>query len=325
MSRSRTAAFGVHLPRLPNLTTALVWTGIVVLALTFYLPYWTAERVARAENRSLLAARNLLELAIDERPDLAQRAEREAMLAALQDWSRRIGLPSTWYPEAVELRQDDEPEGLTVRMKHYYLRLTRTPADRLPTPPTPARLPEQDSEGSDRSWDTRSDATDLEDFAVALHRAWTEHAPGPASLGAGVAEAVRAALPEQTSGSDESGKRSTPENGRDPIDGTDADPVADDTGAPTNPLAVDAADLPFEVHAWPAGNLGAGYTAFYVPERGIAAYTRNKSAKYQGTRRAPRAGDGQPRASGAKKNESDRSYRSANDERWIPLPPPETR
>ena len=96
------------------------------------------------------------------------------------------------------------------------------------------------------------------------------------------------------------------------------------TTQPTDENAVEEATpivqpLPLEVLAWPAGHLGAGYTAFYLCVTGVRAYTRNKSARHIGLARAPWPGSGQPRE--ALIGQPQGPYRSGDDERWIPLPP----
>ncbi|MCA8944213.1 MAG: hypothetical protein KDB80_16730 [Planctomycetes bacterium] len=78
---------------------------------------------------------------------------------------------------------------------------------------------------------------------------------------------------------------------------------------------------PFEVYAWPLSLSPPGHTAFFVPEIGDPAFSRNKMRQYvgwkedrRGHRALPRPGCGIPR------NEVEEgAYRGRDDERWILL------
>ncbi len=77
---------------------------------------------------------------------------------------------------------------------------------------------------------------------------------------------------------------------------------------------------PLEVYAWPRSLLPPGRSAFYFPESGPPAYTRNLAADYNGIDHAPPPGAGQP-ATGEEPAPDGGSYRSRDqDERWLLLP-----
>jgi len=73
---------------------------------------------------------------------------------------------------------------------------------------------------------------------------------------------------------------------------------------------------PREVMAWPIDENGPGHCAFFHPDDGPRAFTRNLTAKYTGLdSRRPLAGSAHPTS----QHFSDVTtfYRSADDERWI--------
>jgi hypothetical protein len=71
-----------------------------------------------------------------------------------------------------------------------------------------------------------------------------------------------------------------------------------------------------EVAAWPRDERSAGHTVFFVPDDGLAAFTRNLNTGYHGTgNHRLRPGRAQRRPGGVL--EVTRSYRSYDDERWI--------
>ena len=90
--------------------------------------------------------------------------------------------------------------------------------------------------------------------------------------------------------------------------------------APRDPVrAGHAARRPIEVYGWPDTLLPPGRSAFFVPEAGWSAYSRNLSAKYKGFDPAPLGGVGAPRSrTGSNAPASD--YRARNNERWLLLP-----
>lgn len=91
------------------------------------------------------------------------------------------------------------------------------------------------------------------------------------------------------------------------------------TRRPEEPGAVVQGDIPtrqpIEVYAWPRTLYPPGRTIFFYPEVGPPAFTRNLFGRRQGLDRAPIPG------SGERRNNYDRrgGYRSADDERWLPL------
>jgi hypothetical protein len=262
--------------RPPNLTNSLVWLGIVVLGASFYVPYWTAGRVARAEDRALDASKELLALALELEPDLGDPVQVQAIVDAFGDWAVAENLPEAWLPERITIRNPDgpTPPGVTLRMKHYMLRLSRTPLE-LWTPIEGEERPDSSEVPTGSTPDDREETGD-----------------------------------DGATGQDDESTTDRP-----------ADWPTEEEAAEKEPPPPPRE--PFEVHAWPAGNLGAGYTIFYVPELGPAVYSRNKAAKFQGTKKVPLPGDGQPRpgADGlAPPPRREGTYRGRNDERWIVLP-----
>lgn len=72
----------------------------------------------------------------------------------------------------------------------------------------------------------------------------------------------------------------------------------------------------YEVMAWPRERIGPAHSAFFYPDNALRAYSRNLAASHYGMRRRPAPGTNHRRAETLLVG---RSYRSADDERWIPF------
>lgn len=204
-------------PRLPNVTNALVWTGVGLLVISLVVPGETAARAAKVETRAEEAARALLETAIASEPlDLSSPDAAPLLVEAFRATiERNYGHPDSYRPDPRERPAAlANVECAVFESKHYCLMLTRRP--------------------------TAAEATDRR---------------------------------------------------------------------------------PFEVYAWPRTLRPPGHTAFYVPEVGAPAFTRNKMHQYvgweedrRGKRLLPRPGAGRPR-----QEARDGAYRGNDDERWLLL------
>ena len=75
---------------------------------------------------------------------------------------------------------------------------------------------------------------------------------------------------------------------------------------------------PLEIYAWPRTLRPPGRSAFFLPESGPTAFSRNLSADYEGWENPPRPGRGQPREDPGETRRW--HYRGLDDERWILLP-----
>lgn len=206
--------------RLPNLTNALVYTGIVALVFSVFVPEFTADRAARVETRAEEAARALLEVGVANRPtNYADEAGRDALLEAFRARCAELGHPSSYLPTAHELPESLAGlDCLAFESKHYAFMLARVVDEVRTTPDGPV--------------------TDREGLAV---------------------------------------------------------------------------------YAWPLTLNPPGHTAFYVPEHGAAAFTRNLMHQYVGWVTDSRRKLAQPRPnSGApRRPPKRRDYRGNDDERWI--------
>ncbi|MHC5065526.1 MAG: hypothetical protein ACYTG5_16300 [Planctomycetota bacterium] len=92
---------------------------------------------------------------------------------------------------------------------------------------------------------------------------------------------------------------------------------------PVNELVFQEERRALEVYAWPHDELGAARTAFYFPEAGIPAFSRNLVARYRGTERSPDPGAARPRSGGSNRDvrlDREGGYVGAEyDERWLVL------
>lgn len=92
---------------------------------------------------------------------------------------------------------------------------------------------------------------------------------------------------------------------------------------PANELVFNAERRHLEVYAWPLDQIAAARTAFYFPEAGTPAYSRNLLARYQGTERSPDPGAAMPRAGGnnaeTKLDREGGYVGNEYDERWLVL------
>lgn len=107
------------LPRSWNTANVLVVLGVLLLGVTFWVPYATASRVARIEGWAEGIARALLTAASD-RSDLVLDAPAAADAV-------RQSLPSNYAHRLHTMPPLSDPPGMRFRGKHYLYLVTRTP------------------------------------------------------------------------------------------------------------------------------------------------------------------------------------------------------
>lgn len=77
---------------------------------------------------------------------------------------------------------------------------------------------------------------------------------------------------------------------------------------------------PLEVYAWPRDQFAAASSAFYWPEQGWPAYSRNLVARYRGRDPMPKPGAAKPPGGTVAVPGDRRGYRGqGNNERWLAL------
>jgi hypothetical protein len=113
-----------------NLANLLVVLGLGVLVASFFVPSWTARRVARVEDRARDVAQALLETARRLAPmDLADPEQRQRLTESLREACRERGQPASDLPESIP-----DQAAPTFGNRHYLFRLLREPAPQ-PAPP----------------------------------------------------------------------------------------------------------------------------------------------------------------------------------------------
>ncbi len=110
--------------RLPNVANTLVVVGLATLGATFLLPSWTAQRVARVEDRAFQVTETLLDVAVLHVPlDLSDPdAVAQSLAAELRRRCAALGQPDGDLPEPI-LGQPLPTFG----NKHYLFRIARQP------------------------------------------------------------------------------------------------------------------------------------------------------------------------------------------------------
>lgn len=116
---------GHRAPRNFNLGKWLLWAGLIVLGLTFWIPWAVAERTARTEARADSLASMLLQTASAMQPLGDEPWRFEVLLARLQ----LLAATRAVFADDLELLDGPAPAGVlaTFANKHYLLQLACSP------------------------------------------------------------------------------------------------------------------------------------------------------------------------------------------------------